>query len=48
MLQSYQAPAVELEDLVSKAKDLKKDGDAFAGSLRGALAEAACPHFVNQ
>jgi hypothetical protein len=33
MLQSYQTPAAELQALVDKAKDLKKDGDAYAGDL---------------
>jgi hypothetical protein len=32
-LQSYKAPAAEAEELASKAKDLKKDGDAFSGEL---------------
>ena len=32
-LQSYKAPATEAEDLIGKAKDLKKDGDAYAGTL---------------
>lgn len=32
-LQSYKAPAAEVEDLIAKAKDLKKDGDAYAGTL---------------
>jgi hypothetical protein len=33
MLQNFRTPAVEVEDLISKAKDLKKDGDAYAGTL---------------
>lgn len=33
MLQNYKAPAAEAEDLIAKAKDLKKDGDAYAGTL---------------
>lgn len=33
MLQNYQTPAREVETLVSKAKDLKKDADAYAGDL---------------
>jgi hypothetical protein len=32
-LQSYKTPAAEVEDLVGKAKDLKKDGDAYAGTF---------------
>ena len=32
-LQGYKAPAAEVEDLIGKAKDLKKDGDAYAGTL---------------
>jgi hypothetical protein len=33
MLQQYQPPAREVETLVSKVKDVKKDGDAYAGDL---------------
>lgn len=33
MLQNYKAPAAEAEDLIGKAKDLKKDGEAYAGTL---------------
>ena len=33
MLQNYKAPAVEAEDLAGKAKDLKKDGEAYSGDL---------------
>jgi hypothetical protein len=32
-LQNLKAPAAEVEDLISKVKDLKKDGDAFSGEL---------------
>jgi hypothetical protein len=32
-LQNYKAPAAEAEDLIGKAKDLKKDGDAYTGTL---------------
>jgi hypothetical protein len=32
-LQSFKAPAAEAEDLVAKAKELKKADDAFAGDL---------------
>ena len=32
-MQSLKAPAAEVEDLVSKAKDIKKDGDVFSGDL---------------
>jgi hypothetical protein len=32
-LQNYKAPASEAEDLIGKAKDLKKDSDAYAGTL---------------
>jgi hypothetical protein len=33
MLQNYQTPAAEVEALAAKAKDLKKDGEAYAGDL---------------
>jgi hypothetical protein len=33
MLRNYKTPAVEAEDIASKAKELKKDGDAFSGDL---------------
>jgi hypothetical protein len=33
MLQNFKAPAAEAEELVAKAKDLKKDGDAYSGDL---------------
>lgn len=32
-LRSYRTPAVEAEELAGKTKDLKKEGDAFAGAL---------------
>ena len=32
-LQNLKPPAAEVEDLVGKVKDLKKDGDAFSGEL---------------
>lgn len=32
-LQNLKAPTAEIEDLISKVKDLKKDGDAFSGEL---------------
>src|SRR5688500_3678864 len=32
-LQGYKTPAAEIEDLLGKAKDLKKDGDAYTGTL---------------
>jgi hypothetical protein len=32
-MQSLKAPAAEVEDLVSKAKGIKKDGDVFSGDL---------------
>ena len=32
-LQNLKPPAAEVEDLVSKVKDLKKDGDAYSGEL---------------
>jgi hypothetical protein len=32
-LQSFKAPAAEASDLADKAKELKKDGDAWAGDL---------------
>jgi hypothetical protein len=32
-LQNYKAPAAEVEDLIGKAKDLKKDGEAYVGTL---------------
>lgn len=32
-LQSYKTPAAEAEDLAGKAKELKKDGDAFSADL---------------
>jgi hypothetical protein len=33
MLQTFKAPAAQAEDLVAKVKDLKKDGDVYAGDL---------------
>lgn len=33
MLRSYRTPAVEAEDIASKTKELKKDGDAFSAEL---------------
>jgi hypothetical protein len=33
MLQNYKTPAAEVEALAGKAKDLKKDGEAYAGAL---------------
>jgi hypothetical protein len=33
MFQNYKAPAAEAQDLAAKAKDLKKDGDAYSGQL---------------
>ena len=33
MLQNYKAPAAEAEELAGKAKEIKKDGDAYAGTL---------------
>lgn len=33
MLQNYKVPAVQAEDLISKVKELKKDGDAYVGEL---------------
>src|SRR2546423_1108315 len=32
-LQNYKTPAVEAQDLASKARDLKKDGDAYSADL---------------
>jgi hypothetical protein len=32
-MQSLKTPAAEVEDLVSKAKEIKKDGDAFSGDM---------------
>ena len=32
-LRSYKAPAAEAEDLAGKTKELKKDGDVYAGDL---------------
>lgn len=32
-LQNFKAPAAEAQDLASKTKDLKKDGDAISGEL---------------
>jgi hypothetical protein len=32
-MQSLKAPAAEVEDLVSKAQEIKKDGDVFSGDL---------------
>src|SRR5262245_62149608 len=32
-LQNFKAPAAEAEDLVSKVKELKKDGDMYSGDL---------------
>ena len=47
-LQTFKAPAAEAEDLAGKAKDLKKDGDAYAGELpaeavKGLLSRARRP-----
>ena len=33
MLRNYKAPATEAQDLAAKAKDLKKEGDAYTGQL---------------
>lgn len=33
MLQNYKAPAAEAADLAGKVKELKKEGDAYAGEL---------------
>lgn len=33
MLQNFKAPAAQAEDLVAKAKELKKEGDAYASDL---------------
>lgn len=33
ILRNFKAPAAEAEDLASKAKELKKDGDAFSSDL---------------
>jgi hypothetical protein len=33
MLQNFKAPAAEAEDIAGKAKELKKDGDVYAGDL---------------
>ena len=38
-LQTFKGPAAELEDLVSKAKDLKKDGDVYSSELTEAGAK---------
>jgi hypothetical protein len=38
-LQSFKAPAAEAADLVSKAKELKKDGEAYASDLTEAGAK---------
>jgi hypothetical protein len=32
-MQTYKAPAAQAEELAGKVKDLKKDGDAYAGDL---------------
>jgi hypothetical protein len=32
-MQNLKAPAAEVDDLVSKAKDIKKDGDVYSGDL---------------
>jgi hypothetical protein len=39
-LQSFKAPAAEAVDLADKAKELKKDGDAYASDLTEAGAKA--------
>jgi hypothetical protein len=39
-LQSFKAPAVEAADLADQAKELKKDGDAFASDFTEAGAKA--------
>ncbi len=33
MFQNYKAPAAQAEDIISKVKELKKDGDAYVGEL---------------
>jgi hypothetical protein len=33
MLQNFRAPAVEAADMLSKVKELKKDGDVYSGDL---------------
>jgi hypothetical protein len=33
MFQNYKAPAAQAQDLISKAKELKKEGDAYTGEL---------------
>ena len=33
MFRNYKAPAAEAQELAAKAKDLKKDGDAYSGQL---------------
>lgn len=33
MVQNFKAPAAQVADLVDKVKELKKDGDAYAGEL---------------
>jgi hypothetical protein len=33
MMQTFKAPAAQAEDLAGKAKELKKDGDAYVGDL---------------
>jgi hypothetical protein len=33
MFQNFKAPAAQAQDLISKVKDLKKDGDAYTGEL---------------
>jgi hypothetical protein len=38
-LRNFKAPAVEAADLAGKAKDLKKDGEAYAGDLTEAGAK---------
>jgi hypothetical protein len=40
MLQSFKAPAAQAEDLAGKAKEIKKDGDAYAGDLTDEGAKA--------
>jgi len=32
-LRNFRTPAIEAEDMAGKVKELKKDGDAFAGEL---------------
>lgn len=40
MLQNYKTPAVQAEDLATKTKELKQDGDAYAGDLTEAGAKS--------